>query len=190
VSRASHRVGGGLVLRFIITATYRISIPHRERRCAGPARRATEVAGDTLCSLDEKTKSVPRVKKRNAAGARGLSPEGSAAEAKRMHRQTEEDDRAQRGVLEARRSWAQGVRQRAGGADRAAGAGRERGCLFCCDKRSPGCVGRARREACAAYCKYASALAPALARLATGLPCLATKPFRGQAPSSGARMQA
>src|SRR3972149_1514583 len=36
------------------------------------------------------------VKKRNGAGARGLSPEGSAAEAKRMRRQTAKDDRARR----------------------------------------------------------------------------------------------
>src|SRR4030042_91267 len=36
------------------------------------------------------------VKKRNEAGARGLSPEGSAAEAKRMRRQTAKDDRARR----------------------------------------------------------------------------------------------
>ena len=31
-----------LVLRFIITATYLFSARHRERRCAAPARRATE----------------------------------------------------------------------------------------------------------------------------------------------------
>src|SRR4030066_117449 len=40
----------------------------------------------------------------------------------------------------------------------------------------------------AAYFPSASAFAPALARLASGLPCLATKPFRGPAPCSGARM--
>src|SRR3989304_3006018 len=76
------------------------------------------------------------VKKRNEAEARGLSPEGSAAEAKRMRRQTAKDDRARRRRTGGTPSRAQGVRQRAGGADRAAGAGRQQGCLFCCDKRS------------------------------------------------------
>ncbi len=82
----------------------------------------------------------------NKAGRRGLSPEGSAAEAKRMRRQTAKDDRARRRRTNGTPSRAQGVRQRAGGADRAAGAGRQKGSLFCCDKRSPGCVGRARRS--------------------------------------------
>src|SRR3970040_1643939 len=82
------------------------------------------------------------VKKRNEAGVRGLSPEGSAAEAKRMRRQTAKDDRARRRRTSGTPSRAQGVRQRSGGADRAAGAGRPKGCLFCCDQRSPGCVGR------------------------------------------------
>src|SRR3989304_3115392 len=86
------------------------------------------------------------VKKRNEAGARDLSPEGSAAEAKRMRRQTAKDDRARRRRTGGTPSRAQGVRQRSGGADRAAGAGRPKGCLFCCDQRSPGCVGRARRS--------------------------------------------
>src|SRR3970282_1838387 len=86
------------------------------------------------------------VKKRNEAGARGLSPEGSAAEAKRMRRQTAKDDRARRRRTGGTPSRAQGVRQRAGGADRAAGAGCQRGCLFCCAKRSPGCIGCARRS--------------------------------------------
>ena len=63
-----------------------------------------------------------------------------------MRRQTAKDDRARRRRTSGTPSRAQGVRQRAGGADRAAGAGRPTGCLFCCDKRSPGCVGRARRS--------------------------------------------
>jgi len=63
-----------------------------------------------------------------------------------MRRQTAKDDRARRRRTGGTPSRAQGVRQRAGGADRAAGAGRQQGCLFCCDKRSPGCVGRARRS--------------------------------------------
>src|SRR5512134_3287935 len=41
--------------------------------------------------------------------------------------------------------------------------------------------------ACAAYLKYASALAPALARLASGLPRLATKPSGGRLPGPPAR---
>src|SRR4030066_752 len=56
------------------------------------------------------------VKKRNEAGARGLSPEGSAAEAKRMRRQTAKDDRARRRRTGGTPSRAQGGRQRAGGA--------------------------------------------------------------------------
>jgi len=60
-----------------------------------------------------------------------------------MRRQTAKDDRARRRRTNGTPSRAQGVRQRTGGADRAAGAGRQ-GCLFCCDKQSPGCVGRAR----------------------------------------------
>jgi len=124
----------------------------------------------------------------NEGGARGRSPEGSAAEAKRMRRQTAKDDRARRRRTCGTPSRAQGVRQRAGGVDRAAGAGRQKGCLFCCDKRSPGYDGRARRSLVRRTYPYASALVPALARLASGLPCLATKPFRGQAPCSGPRM--
>src|SRR4030043_826833 len=56
------------------------------------------------------------VKKRNEAGARGLAPEGAAAEAKRMRRQTAKDDRARRRRTPGTPSRAQGVRQRAGGA--------------------------------------------------------------------------
>src|SRR3990170_5021834 len=106
-------------------------LTHRERRCAasGKAR--------------DRGVLYSTARERNAAGARGLSPEGSAAEAKRMRRQTAKDDRARRRRTPGTPSRAQGVRQRAGGADRAAGAGRPQGCLFCCDKRSPGCVGRA-----------------------------------------------
>src|SRR3990172_1736829 len=108
-------------------------LTHRERRCAasGKAR--------------DRGVLYSTARERNAAGARGLSPEGSAAEAKRMRRQTAKDDRARRRRTPGTPSRAQGVRQRAGGADRAAGAGRPQGCLFCCDKRFPGCVGRARR---------------------------------------------
>src|SRR4030066_71171 len=50
-----------------------------------------------------------------SAGARGLSPEGSAAEAKRMRRQTAKDDRARRRRTGGTPSRAQGARQRAGG---------------------------------------------------------------------------
>jgi len=63
-----------------------------------------------------------------------------------MRRQTAKDDRARRRRTCGTPSRAQGVRQRAGGVDRAAGAGCQKGCLFCCDKRSPGYVGRARRS--------------------------------------------
>src|SRR4030067_843063 len=87
------------------------------------------------------------VKKRNEAGARGLSPEGAAAGAKRRRRQTAKDDRARRRRTGGTPSRAQGVRQRAGGADRAAGAGRQQGCLFCCDKRSPGRAGALDEDA-------------------------------------------
>src|SRR3990172_2835683 len=108
-------------------------LTHRERRCAasGKAR--------------DRGVLYSTARERNEAGARGLSPEGSAAEAKRMRRQTAKDDRARRRRTPGTPSRAQGVRQRAGGTDRAAGAGRPQGCLFCCDKRFPGCVGRARR---------------------------------------------
>jgi len=51
-----------------------------------------------------------------SAGARDLSPEGSADEAKRMRRQTAKDDRARRRRTCGTPSRAQGVRQRAGGA--------------------------------------------------------------------------
>jgi hypothetical protein len=66
--------------------------------------------------------------------------------AKRMRRQTAKDDRERRRRTTGTPSRAQGGRQRAGGADRAAGAGRPEICLFCCDQRSPACVGRARRS--------------------------------------------
>src|SRR3972149_5124001 len=107
-------------------------------------RRATEDGGGHSWVVRQENQEGPPRKKRNEAGARGLSPEGSAAEAKRMRRQTAKDDRAWRRRTGSTPSRAQGVRQRAGGADRAAGAGRPKGCLFCCDKRSPGCVGRGR----------------------------------------------
>src|SRR4030067_988322 len=87
------------------------SLTHRERRCAAPARRATEAYWSEV-----------RRKERNEAGARGLSPEGSAAEAKRRPHQTAKDDGAGRGRTGGTPSRAQGVRQGAGGADRAAGA--------------------------------------------------------------------
>src|SRR3990170_6803854 len=71
------------------------SLMHRERRCAAPARRATEdVGGHSWVIRRENQECPPCCKKRNEAGARGLSPEGSAAEAKRMRRQTAKDDRA------------------------------------------------------------------------------------------------
>ena len=108
-------------------------------------RRATEDGGGHSWVIRRENQECPPRKKRNEAGARGLSPEGSAAEAKRMRRQAAKDDRARRRRTCGTPSRAQGVRQRAGGADRAAGAGRQ-GCLFCYDKRSPGCVGRARRS--------------------------------------------
>ena len=114
------------------------------------------------------------------------APGWSAAEAKRMRRQTAKDDRARRGVL---------IGTPQPGAGRPTKGRRRdlcrrrrslcRGCLFCCDKRSPGCVGRARRSLVRRSFKYASALAPAPGRLASGLPCLATKPFRGRAPRPG-----
>src|SRR3972149_2725944 len=63
------------------------------------------------------------VKKRNEAGARGLSPEGSAAEAKRMRRQTAKDDRARRRGTGGTPRRAQGGRQRAGGGGRGGGRG-------------------------------------------------------------------
>ena len=117
--------GGNLVLLFINTVAF-------ERRCIRSSFVALLAAYSTV-----------RLKERaSLAGSR--SPEGSAAEAKRMRRQTAKDDRARRRRTGGTPSRAQGVRQRAGGADRAAGAGRSGSCLFCCDKRSPGCVGRAR----------------------------------------------
>src|SRR4030066_514667 len=73
------------------------SLTHRERRCAAPARRATEDGGGHSWVIRrEKKECPPCCKKRNEAGARGLSPEGSGAEAKRMRRQTAKDDRARR----------------------------------------------------------------------------------------------
>src|SRR3989304_2649176 len=112
------------------------------------------MGGGTPFFLGEYTRRAPPERKeRNKAGARGLSPEGSAAEAKRMRRQTAKDDRARRRRTSGTPSRAQGVRQRAGGAGGAAGAGRQKGCLFCCDKRSPGCVGRARRSLVRRTCR-------------------------------------
>jgi len=128
------------------------------------------------------------VKKRNEAGARGLSPEGSAAEAKRMRRQTAKDDRARRRRTGGTPSRAQGVRQRAGGAFPRRRRRSPTGLPFLLRQAIPGLRRACSSLACAAYFPYASALAPALARLASGLPCLATKPFRGPAPCSGARM--
>src|SRR3989304_4111911 len=59
-----------LVLRFINT------VSHRERRCAAPARRATEDGGGhsffSRCIQQE----CPPRKKRNEAGARGPVPRG------------------------------------------------------------------------------------------------------------------
>src|SRR3989337_2907645 len=126
--------------------------------------------------------------KRNEAGARGLSPEGSAAEAKRMRRQTAKDDRARRRRTGGTPSRAQGVRQRAGGAFPRRRRRSPTGLPFLLRQAIPGLRRACSSLACAAYFPYASVLAPALARLASGLPCLATKPFRGPAPCSGARM--
>ena len=123
-----------------------------------------------------------------SAGARGRSPEGSAAEAKRMRRQTAKDDRARRRRTGGTPSRAQGVRQRADGAFPRRRRRSPKGLPFLLRQAIPGLRRACSSLACAAYLPYASALAPALARLASGLPCLATKPFRGQAPCSGARM--
>src|SRR4030066_1862731 len=71
-----------LVLRFINT------VSHRERRCAAPARRATEDGGGhsffSRCIHQE----CPPRKKRNEAGARGTAQAGSGAGAQRVRGQT------------------------------------------------------------------------------------------------------
>src|SRR4030042_1271987 len=102
------------------------------------------------------------VKKRNEAGARGLSPEGSAAEAKRMRRQTAKDDRARRRRTSGTPSRAQGVRQRAGGAFPRRRRRSPKGLPFFCDKRSPGRVGRGRAPPVAASWRSAPRPAPPL----------------------------
>ena len=105
-----------------------------------------------------------------------------------MRRQTAKDDRARRRRTGGTPSRAQGVRQRAGGAFPRRRRRSPTGLPFLLRQAIPGLRRACSSLACAAYFPYASALAPALARLASGLPCLATKPFRGPAPCSGARM--
>jgi hypothetical protein len=61
---------------------------------------------------------------------------------------------------------------------------RDRRLPFLLRRAIPGLRRPCSSLACAAHGKCASALAPALGRLASGLPRLATKPFRGQAPTA------
>ena len=147
------------------------------------------MGGDTPGFFAEKIRSVPLVarsatkRERGACPRKGRQPRRSGC-AVRPRRTTEHGA----GVLAVRRAGRRESDKGLAVRSLAAGAGRQQGCLFCCDKRSPGCVGRARRSLVRRTDLYASVLAPALARLASGLPCLATKPFRGPAPCSGARM--
>src|SRR4030042_629624 len=68
------------------------SLTHRERRCAAPARRATEDGGGHSWVIRRENQECPPCcKKRNEAGARGLSPEGGGGEGKRRRRQTAKD---------------------------------------------------------------------------------------------------
>ena len=90
--------------------------------------------------------------------------------------------RAGRRRTSAPRSGARGVGQRAGGADRAAGAGRQKGCLFCCDKRSPDCVGRARRLLVRRTCRTPPRSLLRLPAVAKGSPLSRDETLPGTGP--------
>src|SRR4030067_1127829 len=80
-------------------------------------------------------------------------------------------------------SRAQGVRQRAGGAFPRRRRRSPKGLPFLLRQAIPGLRRACSSLACAAYFPYASALAPALARLPPGLPFLPAEPLRGPASS-------
>ena len=186
--------GAGLVLRFINT------VSHRERRCAAPCHGARlRMGGDTPTGdipdsspgcgrgVSPPIRSVPLVarsatkRERGACPREGRQPRRSGC-AVRPRRTTEHGA----GVLAVRRAGRRESDKGLAVRSLAAGAGRPQGCLFCCDKRSPGCVGRARRSLVRRTCRTPPRSLLRLPAVAKGSPWSRDETLPGTGPPAAA----
>ena len=103
-----------------------------------------------------------------------------------MRRQTAKDDRARRRRTGGTPSRAQGVRQRAGGAFPRRRRRSPTGLPFLLRQAIPGLRRACSSLACAAYFPYASALAPALARLSQRVSLVSRRNPSGDRPPAAA----